>query len=302
VNSGRGGKGCVVLFAAGNGNESVDNDGYASFSKVIAVAACNDSGKRSFYSDFGAAVWCAFPSNDTVPAKTTGIWTTDRSGNAGYNPGQAARGDLAGNYTNRFGGTSSATPGAAGVAALVLSRNPSLRGVDVRDILKRCCDRIDPAGGAFDANGHSRLYGFGRLNARKAVELAMPAVAGDVQIRTAARDVPVRDLQTATLDLTVADNRPLQGLRVTVDIEHTFIGDLVVAVVPPPAMGVGRTVLHSRTGGGTQNLRQTYDAISTPGLAAFSGRIPQGTWRLEVADQDRRDEGKIRSFTLEFHF
>ena len=33
---GRGGNGCVVLFAAGNGNESVDNDGYASYERVIA--------------------------------------------------------------------------------------------------------------------------------------------------------------------------------------------------------------------------------------------------------------------------
>ena len=31
ITKGRGGKGCVVLFAAGNGNESVDNDGYASY-------------------------------------------------------------------------------------------------------------------------------------------------------------------------------------------------------------------------------------------------------------------------------
>ena len=59
--NGRGGKGCVVLFAAGNGNESVDNDGYASYPKVTAVAACNDRGRRSVYSDFGKAVWCAFP-------------------------------------------------------------------------------------------------------------------------------------------------------------------------------------------------------------------------------------------------
>ena len=51
--NGRGGKGCVILFAAGNGNESVDNDGYASYEGVIAVAACNDRGKRSVYSDFG---------------------------------------------------------------------------------------------------------------------------------------------------------------------------------------------------------------------------------------------------------
>ncbi|NNG16613.1 MAG: S8 family serine peptidase, partial [Gemmatimonadales bacterium] len=56
VNNGRNGKGCVITWAAGNGNESVENDGYASYEKVIAVAACNDSGKRSAYSDFGQAV------------------------------------------------------------------------------------------------------------------------------------------------------------------------------------------------------------------------------------------------------
>jgi len=36
-------------------------------------------------------------------------------------------GDPAGNYTNRFGGTSSACPGAAGIVALILSVNPELR-------------------------------------------------------------------------------------------------------------------------------------------------------------------------------
>ena len=59
---GRGGRGCVITWAAGNGNESVDNDGYASYERVIAVAACNDLGTRSAYSDMGNALWCAFPS------------------------------------------------------------------------------------------------------------------------------------------------------------------------------------------------------------------------------------------------
>ena len=62
--NGRGGKGCVILFAAGNRNESVDLDRYASYEKVLAVAACNDRGKRSVYSDFGDTVFCSFPSND----------------------------------------------------------------------------------------------------------------------------------------------------------------------------------------------------------------------------------------------
>jgi hypothetical protein len=58
------------------------------------------------------------------------------------------------------------------VAALVLSKNPNLRADQVRDILKRCCDRIDKTGGAYDFKGHSKKYGFGRLNAKRAVDLA----------------------------------------------------------------------------------------------------------------------------------
>jgi subtilisin family serine protease len=173
--SGRKGRGCVVFFAAGNGNESVDLDGYASYSGVIAVAACDDTGQKAPYSDYGNAVWCCFPSNRYLsPSPTPGIWTTDRSAGMGYNPGSTQQGDATGNYTNSFGGTSSACPGAAGVAALVISRNPSLSGQQVRDILRKCCDRIDPRGGNYDENGHSPLYGYGRLNARNAVELARP--------------------------------------------------------------------------------------------------------------------------------
>jgi subtilisin family serine protease len=170
VTNGRGGLGCVVFFAAGNGNESVNNDGYASYDRVLAVAACNDQGRRSVYSDYGEAVFCAFPSSDLPwPEKdrpaplTPGIWTTDRTGRAGYSDDD---------YTNSFGGTSSACPGAAGVAALVLSSNESLRWDAVRDLMRRSCDQIDPECGKYDEKGHSHLYGHGRLNAEKAARSA----------------------------------------------------------------------------------------------------------------------------------
>ncbi len=174
VNNGRNGKGCIIVFAAGNGNESVDNDGYASYEKVIAVAACNDGGKRSAYSDFGRAIWCAFPSNNGLVSKTSGIWTTDRRGPVGYNDGRIEKGDELGNYTNSFGGTSSAAPGVAGVAALILASNPNLRWDEVRTVLKESCDKIDKAGGQYDATGRSPFYGHGRINAMRAVGLAQP--------------------------------------------------------------------------------------------------------------------------------
>jgi hypothetical protein len=171
VNNGRNGKGCVVLFAAGNGNEDVKYDGYASYEKVIAVAACNDTNKRSVYSDYGKSVWCSFPSSDfeyvefNHPAPlTTGIYTTDRRGAQGYG---------ATDYTASFGGTSSSCPGAAGIAALILSVNPSLTWQQVRNVIKDSCEKIDLQGGSYDNTGRSNNYGYGKPDAAKAVNIAI---------------------------------------------------------------------------------------------------------------------------------
>jgi subtilisin family serine protease len=173
IEHGRDGKGCVITWAAGNGAESVDNDGYAAYEKVIAVAACNDQGRQARYSDHGKAVWVTFPSNNGSPSLTPGIWTTDRHGREGYNSGDASLGDAAGDYTNSFGGTSSAAPGVAGVVALILSANPDLRWYEVKQVLRETADRIDVAGGEYDEDGHSDRYGFGRVNAAEAVRRAV---------------------------------------------------------------------------------------------------------------------------------
>jgi subtilisin-like proprotein convertase family protein len=308
VERGRGGKGCVVLFAAGNGNESVDNDGYASYPKVLAVAASNDRSRRSVYSDFGRAVWLSFPSNDfgwpqegRPEPLTTGIWTTDRTGQAGYNPNPetgAVEGDAGLKYTNRFGGTSSACPGAAGVAALVLARNPELSWQEVREILRRACERIDPQGGQYDAQGHSPFYGWGRVNAATAVTLAAPQpVANGIVVERQA-NVPIRDHQTARVTLDVAEPAPLAALTVRVELEHSFIGDLVLRLHPPAATGVAPVVLHDRKGGNTRNLAKDYTAADVPALGALVGKSPQGTWELEVRDEAAVDEGALQRLRL----
>jgi len=184
--NGRAGLGCVVFFAAGNGNESVSApatlDGYASYDRVIAVAASNDNDVRSAYSDFGPEVDVCTPSNDTAPGHR-GIFTTDRMGNVGYNPPAPPNVDPAGaavNYTGTFGGTSSAAPLAAGVAALMLSIAPNLTREQVQYVLEATADKIDAANadpvGRYQATGHSQWYGYGRVHALDAVRGARSSV------------------------------------------------------------------------------------------------------------------------------
>ena len=301
---GRAGKGCVVLFAAGNGNEAVDNDGYASYPGVIAVAACNDRGTRSVYSDFGAAVFLAFPSNDMAwpghhPAPLTpGIWTTDRSTRRGYNPGIASEGDVKGNYTNSFGGTSSAAPGAAGVVALALAVNPELNVAEIKDVLRRGCERIDPQGGRYDAQGRSPYYGYGRVNALKVVEAAKP-VRRDTLIVSRNYDLPLPDLQSVEVELQVTETAQVDRFAVSLELEHTYIGDLSIRLIPPSALRLPDVVLHDRAGGATRDLKRTYNLANTPRLAQFSSHSCAGRWLLRIQDQAAADSGRLLSFGLQ---
>ena len=297
INHGRGGLGCVIAWAAGNGDESVDKDGYASYPKVIAVGACNDRGKRSQYSDMGDALWCAFPSNDEFSGgpRTEGIWTTDRRGSSGYSPTD---------YADDFGGTSSSCPGVAGVAALILAREPSLRWDQVKDILKQSCDRIDAANGQYGTDGHSPLYGYGRVNARAAVELAgtvppTPTSQTKLVRHTTEVDTPIKDHKTSSVVVKVADSEEIQSARIRVDLEHTWRGDLFVTLVPPVATGVSAIPLHQGAGGSADDLQVIYDEVNAPRLAEFAGLSGEGTWTLKVEDRATRDTGKIRAFTVE---
>ncbi len=164
---GRGGKGAPAFFAAGNENHAPV--GFpARHRHAIAVGASTDQAELASYSNVGKQIAFVAPSNGGV----RGIFTTDVSlPNRGYNLGEADAGGKDGLYTNDFGGTSSATPLAAGIAALMLSVNPELNRTDLRDIMQETADRIgDPAD--YDSKGHSDRFGHGRVNAAKAVESA----------------------------------------------------------------------------------------------------------------------------------
>jgi subtilisin family serine protease len=134
----------------------------ASNTNTIAVGASTDHDLRSDYSQYG-------PGLDLV-APSSGGWseivTTDRTGADGY-------GDA--DFIVDFGGTSAACPLAAGVGALALSADPALGAADLRDLLHRSCDRI--GGVTYDATGWNMFYGYGRINAQRAVSNAVALAA-----------------------------------------------------------------------------------------------------------------------------
>lgn len=162
---GRGGKGSAVICAAGN--EFASPVGFpANQPEAIAVGASTDQGKIANYSNVGPEVWVVAPSS----GGKRGIFTTDVSiPNRGFNLGTAAAGGTDGLHSNDFGGTSSATPLVAGVAALVLSVKPSLTRDELKEVLKASTDKI---GTGYNAQGHSKKFGYGRINAEKAVKKA----------------------------------------------------------------------------------------------------------------------------------
>ncbi len=139
----------------------------AQYSECIAVGAATDFDYRSPYSCFDDTQPNVL---DTVASSDGGngfVITTDIAGSQGYDPG---------NYMMMFGGTSATAPLAAGVAALVLSKNPDLTPAEVRTILQDSAENIGCQ--AYDGQGYNKYYGHGRISADAALE-ATPGGATD---------------------------------------------------------------------------------------------------------------------------
>ncbi len=176
---GRNGKGCVIVFAAGNSGRSINKTnepdavtGFATHPNIITIAASNSKDERSSYSNFGKRISVCAPSNGSGGA---GVTTADVGGTIVLPSGSIGhKGYDAGYFTHGFGGTSSACPLAAGICALILSVKPSLRATQVKEILETTADKIDDPS-LYDSNGHSKYLGYGRINTLKAVMKA----AGD---------------------------------------------------------------------------------------------------------------------------
>ncbi len=141
----------MVHFAC-TGNDNASAVAYpSSLPDVLAIGSVSPSGTRSSFSNYGTGIFGS--------AAGQSVYTTDRTGAAGY---------VASDY-GFFQGTSFATPYAAGIGALVLSKNPGLSAADVESALSSGAVNLGPA-------GYDTEFGHGFLNARNALDL-VPAPA-----------------------------------------------------------------------------------------------------------------------------
>ncbi len=334
---GRSGKGCVVLFSAGNANRPVEGkveefgwprnllkgvttwlSGFAIHPDVITVSACTSLNRKAAYSNWGRHISVAAPSNNAPPSMAlsagtfdTGppvqqnlpgrvVLTSDRIGQAGY---------TSDDYTG-FGGTSSACPLVAGIVGLMLSVNPDLTAREVKQLLQDTTDKIvdkqpDPQlgknHGDYDRNGHSFWFGYGKVNAYKAVKAALEGTNNRTLQNTISSQnstvfsIPDSDPRGVFSPVTIAQRGRLQDIKVYIQAEHEFLSDVSFTLISPQGQKI---LIQGRTLGRQTRLQRTYSFVSTPALRRLLNVEVAGRWQLQVIDHVPGSVGRLNRWEL----
>jgi hypothetical protein len=253
--NGRGGRGCAIFWAASNGrNVDVLADEVVSHPDVIAVVRSN----RRDLEDNAARG----PEVELIA------------------PGVAVVSTESGNNYGDSTGTSFAAPCAAGCAALALSVNPALTRDQLRAIMNTTADKI--GGVVYDANGHNDDYGFGRVNAFRAVQ----AAARGIQLVTASvefQDVPEGETTERSITWEVSGIEALtfsvvSGPTTTIGPADSFnllVGPSVT--VPAPGIGLTSQALMSLTYTGTTS------GDTAAGSIQVRSTVTDETWTIPLS-------------------
>ena len=294
VTRGRGGRGSVFVWAGGNGLQERDDanfDGYANSRFVAAIAACDDQGEQSYYSERGANLLVTAPSSGTGVA----ITTVDRSGPTGYSSGD---------YTSAFGGTSAATPLVAGTVALMLQANPDLTWRDVQTILATTAVKNDPGDAGWTQNGAghwvNHKYGFGLVDAAAAVTAAAGWTTAGPQAHaeataTPGAAIPDNDVSGVVSQVTIGDDISIETVDVVLTTSHADWSDLRVELVSPDGTSSLLAEPSSSTGYGDGYAGWRFMTRRCLGESSL------GTWALRVSDRVAGHVGDFGSWTLRVH-
>lgn len=339
---GRDGRGCVVVFSAGNANRPVDGivheqgwpnqllqgethwlNGFALHPDVITVAACTSLNRKSASSNWGNSISVTAPGGHATP-----IYFAQQLGTLATAPvcptqpgrpihlsaiGQSPASNPASGPANTttLGDTSAAAAIVAGVAALILSVNPDLTALQVRQILEQTADKIidsEPDAqlglqlGPYDANRYSAWFGYGKVNAVKALQLAqqqllpLPLPYRWIQHSNATQmAIPDDNPQGITSPIQVQSADLVRDIEVSVEIEHAFMGDLELYLIAPWGTVIP---LQSRAIGRLTALKTTYSLENTLWLKTVLNRPAQGEWQLQIIDRVPETTGHLRRWQL----
>ncbi|MFE8936160.1 S8 family peptidase [Streptomyces sp. NPDC007872] len=284
-------KPAVANMSIGGGKTQSVNDAVAaSIASGVTwvVAAGNNNADSCSYSPSSTPSAITVGATNSRDARATG-WSNGQGSNYGscldiFAPGDSIvstsnSGDTA---SQSMSGTSMASPHVAGAAALLLAANPTWTPAQVRDKLVADATSgkvTDPRTGS----PNKLLYtGTGSTT---------PPPTGSKFENT--DDVQIRDNATVESPVTVSGvtgNAPA-NLAVTVDIRHTFRGDLKVELVAPDG---GVFVLKNYdSSDGADNVQGTFTVNA-------SGKTANGTWKLRVTDNWVNDTGYVNAWSLQF--
>jgi len=100
--------------------------------------------------------------------------------------------------------------------------------------------------------------------------------------------------------IAVPDSFTVEDLNVSIDITHTYIGDLDVQLENPQGDFI---YLHHRQGGSDDDIVTWYDTETEPydSLSQLIGKEAAGDWTLWVIDNAGYDEGTLNQWTLQLY-
>lgn len=312
----------------GNTNTSEDQN----LPYPILAAAINAKGQIASYSTPGSGLWISAAGGeygDESPA----MLTTDISGctygfsNSSVTTNSFNRGNHSLNascdYTSLMNGTSSAAPVLSGIIALILEANSDLTWRDVKHILALTADKINystaaishPAGTSKALSGHvydyryvvnnagyqfSNTYGFGRVNAYAAVQMAKSYTSslGDYiesawtsSSSSLSLSIPDASATGVSSSLMVNYNYRIESIQVNLSLTHPFMGDLGVELTSPHGTTSKLLLINSNM---KESSLTNYTLLSN----AFYGESSNGTWTLKVIDGASSNTGTLDSWKI----
>ncbi|NJL60400.1 MAG: S8 family serine peptidase [Desulfobacteraceae bacterium] len=282
VRTGRGGLGNIYVWAGGNGKLRGDNanyDGYANSRYTIAVGATDHKGKQAYYSESGAPLIACAPSDgDSAYITTINL--------------SACKYD--------FGGTSAVAPMISGVIALMLHANPKLGWRDVQHILIHSAEQNDPTDSDWKLNGAglhvNHKYGFGRVNAAKAVDLSYKWQNAPKEPTTSFgvgkvdQLIPDNDSAGVSSAISISDSFRLEHVEVIFQATHPYRGDLKIVLTSPSGTQSVLAELHSDSNADYDNWKFM--------SARHWGESSAGTWTLNVSDLRSGNTGTFDTWGL----